>query len=324
MSFWGFLYASLGFTSLYIGLDQGERLGWSNSPLIVSFLVVGVFFLTIALINRIRRPNKLLNLKFLRSKNFILLGLVLIFFRFLLLEPTLLIPSYLQGLHDYKAEQIASVLAWIALPVMIFAPCAGLLLYRMDSRLVCALGFAVVGVTSFFNSKLVPGWTGENFVIPQIFTAAGLCLALAGLIATILRSALAAGALKVPLNILTLSCWMQTCRLFGAELGKSAMTHFLKLRGDFHFSTIAGRIDSGWLSEERVKVLAENQIGGSSNLDEALTRAAVHLSVSLKHQVSLLSLADGFSFVAFVAALGLVAIGVLSWSPPLPTSNSKD
>lgn len=122
----------------------------------------------------------------------------------------------------------------------------------------------------------------------------------------------------------TVTCWMQTCRLFGAELGKSAMTHFLKLRGDFHFSTIAGRIDSGWLSEERVKVLAENQIGGSSNLDEALTRAAVHLSVSLKHQVSLLSLADGFSFVAFVAALGLVAIGVLSWSPPLPTSNSKD
>jgi len=324
MSFWGFLYASLGFTSLYIGLDQGERLDWLNSPLIAALFAVGIFFLTVAVVSRIRKPNKLLNLNFLRSRNFLVLGLVLIFFRFLLLEPTLLIPSYLQGLHAYKAEQIASVLAWIALPVLLFAPISGLLLYKMDSRLVCAIGFAIVGFTSFFNSKLVPGWTGENFVVPQIATAAGLCLALAGLIATILRSALAVGALKNPLNILTLSCWMQTCRLFGAELGKAGMTHFLKVRGDFHCATMAGHVDSGWLTEERIKALAETQMSGSANPNESVAKAAAHLGVLLKHQVTLLTLADGFLCIVFVAAFALVALGALSYSPPLTAPNEKD
>jgi DHA2 family multidrug resistance protein len=92
--FWGFLYASFAFTSIYIGLDQGERLDWLNSPWIAAYLAVGLFFLSATLFAHLRKPNPMINLGFLRSRNFLILGTVLVCFRFLLLEPTLLIPSY--------------------------------------------------------------------------------------------------------------------------------------------------------------------------------------------------------------------------------------
>jgi DHA2 family multidrug resistance protein len=41
----GFLYASLGFSLLYIALDQGQRLDWLNSGTVVGLIVSGVFLL---------------------------------------------------------------------------------------------------------------------------------------------------------------------------------------------------------------------------------------------------------------------------------------
>src|SRR4030095_1435428 len=220
-TFWVFLYASSALTLVYCVLDQGERLDWFNSGIVNAFLVAGTWLAVVAIFRRLRRPHPLLNLRFLATRNFLLLEVVLTCFRLLLLAPTLLLPKYLELLHGYRPDQTGHVLAWIAIPELIAAPIAGLLLYKADSRLICAIGFAIVGFTCFTSSKIDPGWTGETFVTTQVLNAIGLAFALTGLITTILRNALALGALQNPVNILTLACWFQTCRLFGAEIGKS-------------------------------------------------------------------------------------------------------
>ena len=72
-------------------------------------------------------------------------------FRFLLVAPTSLLPQYLSVLHGYRPDQTGHVLGWISLVELIAAPFAGLLLYKVDSRLLCAAGFALAGLNLLFE-----------------------------------------------------------------------------------------------------------------------------------------------------------------------------
>ena len=65
----GFFYASLGFSLLYIALDQGQRLDWWHSGTIVALTVSGSFLLLMTVVRRLRMPNPLINLKFLVQRN---------------------------------------------------------------------------------------------------------------------------------------------------------------------------------------------------------------------------------------------------------------
>ena len=67
----GFAYFSLGLSLLYGAMDQGERLDWLNSGVIVAMLTAGIFLLGAALVRRIFHPNPTLSLSFLNSRNII-------------------------------------------------------------------------------------------------------------------------------------------------------------------------------------------------------------------------------------------------------------
>jgi hypothetical protein len=179
-----------------------------------------------------------------------------------------------------------------------------------------------VGLSCYACSRIDPSWTGETFVFDQLITAVGLALALTGLIATIIRSAFKVGALSSPVNILTISCWFQTCRLFGAEIGKSIMSRFLKVQGDFHYSVVASHINDDWLTGDRLKALTVNSFGAGSGIDDAKVKAVLELGGSLKQQVGLLAFGDGFVLVALSAACCIIAIGLVRYSPPLVPAKS--
>ena len=105
-SFAGFLYASAGFAMLFAALDQGQRLDWWNSAIFNALFFGGAIFLLASLIRRLRMPNPLVDLPYLRQWNTLLLGVSLTFFRFCLLATIILIPQSL-SIHGFEANQIA-------------------------------------------------------------------------------------------------------------------------------------------------------------------------------------------------------------------------
>ncbi len=320
---WGFLLASAGLSLIYCGLDQGERLDWTHSGTICAFFAVGFFLTAAALIRHLTKPSPLLHLRFLTTPNLLLLGAILVLFRFLLLAPTLLLPQFLAVLHGYRPDQTGGVLGWIAIVELAAAPIAGLLLYRVDSRLLCAAGFALAGSTCFLNSSLDPSWTGETFVASQVLNAIGIAFALTGLITTILRNALALGVLQSPANLLTLACWFQTCRLFGGEFGKTVMQEFLTIKATLHYSVLSQHLDGGWLTEERLKLFASNLFSAGSGADDARDRALLEMGSVLKQQIVVLSISDGFVLIAISTAVCLTLLGFVTYAPPL-VSRAKE
>src|ERR1700686_3752433 len=83
-SFAGFLYASAGFAMLFAALDQGQRLDWWRSGLFNALFFCGLFFLSVSILRRLRNPNPLVDLPFLKQWNTVLLGIGLMLFRFCL------------------------------------------------------------------------------------------------------------------------------------------------------------------------------------------------------------------------------------------------
>src|SRR5215470_1950675 len=68
-SFVGFLYLSAGLALLFTALDQGERLDWWRSGTFTALFVSGIFLLLCALLRRMRMPNFLVDLPYLRQRN---------------------------------------------------------------------------------------------------------------------------------------------------------------------------------------------------------------------------------------------------------------
>src|SRR3984885_6002109 len=95
----GFAYFSASLALLYGALDQGERLYWLNSGVIVAMLAGGLFLFIVTCIRRIRQPNPTLNLSFLNSRNIIILSLSIFVFKFVHLSALILVPGFLGNIQ---------------------------------------------------------------------------------------------------------------------------------------------------------------------------------------------------------------------------------
>jgi hypothetical protein len=113
----GFLYASLGAAPLYTALDQGQRLDWFQSSLIIGLVAAGALLILAATVRHFLLPNPLVNYQFLMRRNTLLLAPVLISFRFIMLATVVSIPSFLGSVRGFLPLQEAPVLAWVGLQV---------------------------------------------------------------------------------------------------------------------------------------------------------------------------------------------------------------
>src|SRR5882672_7556522 len=160
-SFAGFLYASAGLALLFAALDQGQRLDWWRSGVFTALVASGTLFLSCAIVRRLRAPNPLVDVPYLRKWNTIALGLFA--FRFVLLATAFVIPQSL-SFRGLDATQFGPAVLWTAMPEMFLALLAAHLLNKgLDSRLLMALGFATIATVCLMNAQFTSAWAPENY-----------------------------------------------------------------------------------------------------------------------------------------------------------------
>jgi DHA2 family multidrug resistance protein len=311
VSWRGFLYASVGLSLLFGALDQGQRLDWFHSGVIVAMTVTGAFLLLAAAIRRWVSPNPFFNIPFVIKRNTLILGLVLFSFRFVLLTIAFLIPSYLGAIQNYRALETGRVMLWIILPQLVMGWISAQFMKRADGRLPLALGFTVVAVACLLDARLTSAWAGDNFWWSQLVLAAGLSFVFVGLIGNIVQQALESGALVSPLNALTFSAFFHGIRLFGGEIGTAVMQRVVSVRQQFHSNALGMHVNvGGWLTDERLGQLTAGLFSGSSGLEEAQGRALVALSGQVRQQAYTLAYADAFLVLvgACIAIIVMIAL----------------
>src|SRR5215510_1810759 len=170
----GLVYFSLGLSLLYGAMDQGERLDWLNSGVIVAMLCAGIFLLAAALVRRIFYPNPTLSLSFLNSRNIIVLGLSIFVFKFVHLATIVHVPGFLGNIQKYRALQTGHALAWVAVPMLAVVWLVAWIVIYTNSRLILTLGLTIVAVACWFCAHLDSSWAGSSFNIVELVLAAGL------------------------------------------------------------------------------------------------------------------------------------------------------
>ena len=313
----GFFHASLGFALLYTALDQGQRLNWLHSGTIVGLIVSGLFLVLMTVIRHFRMPNPLVNLKFLLSRNTLLLGLVLIVFRFVMLATVVVIPSYLGSVKGYLPLQIGPVLLWVGLPQCICGLLAMYLLRYIDARLILTFGFTLVAIACLLDARLSSAWSGANFGFSQAIMAVGLAFAFNAMVGAIILEVVNSGALKRPIDVLTFGGYFQTLRLFGGEAGAAFMGHFLSTREKFHSNILGLGVQIGEPSTyQRLLGLSAGVKSQSSGLSAATGRAGEILGLQIRQQAFTLAITDCFMLVAFSVVCVLIVIACMA---PVPT-----
>ncbi|HMD41041.1 MAG TPA: MFS transporter [Candidatus Acidoferrum sp.] len=315
-SFTGFLFASTGFAMLFAAVDQGERLDWWRSGLFTTLTLGGALFLLYSLVHRLRSPNPLVDLPYLRQWNTLLLGAGLVLFRFTLLGTIILIPQSL-AIHGFEADQIGPAIIWSAAPLIFLALLAGyFLLEKVDSRLIMATGFACMAFAAILNANLTSTWSAENYYRTELLMGVGQCFAFIGLVSTIILQGIFSGGLSKPQMILTFSAYFHVLRLFGGQLGAVFMGHFIAQREKLHSNLLGLHVQGGtWLTDLNLRQLAAGLSSKSAGIAAATGRAVGLLSGRVRLQAYTQTIIDGFHLLAWACVIALLLVAALRESP---------
>jgi MFS transporter, DHA2 family, multidrug resistance protein len=315
-SFAGFLYASAGFALILAACEQGERLDWWHSGVYIALFASGSFLLLCALVRRLRGPNPLVDMPYLRQWNTILLGTGLFFFRFFLVTTIILVPQAL-AIHGFEPDQIGPAVIWTAASFVPLALLAGfLLLSNVDPRLLLASGFAAMAVASLINAGMTSAWAAANFYRTEFLMGFGQSFAFIGLVAAIILQGLFSGGLVKPQRILTFSAFFHTVRIFGGTIGAVLMGRFIAEREKFHSNVLGLHVQHGsWITDENIRQMTAGFFAKSSGLVQAAGRAVDVTGGRLRLQAYTLSLIDGFYLVAWASVIALVLVALLRETP---------
>jgi MFS transporter, DHA2 family, multidrug resistance protein len=305
----GLTYAGVGFAMLYAGLDQGNRLDWKGSGLIVGLLVGGGILTVAFVVRELTTPRPFLNLRLLLRGNLLLLLLVLAGFRFIILSTSYIIPSYLQTVQNFRELQVGQVLLWIALPQLVIVFPLAALLRRVDGRPVLAFGTVLIGIACVMASNLTADWATDDFLPSQILQAIGQSFALTAVIVLVARSI-------VPAEALTIGCLLQLSRLFGGEIGTAFMQTFVRVREQVHSNLIGLHVaNSAGPTLDRLATYAGHLGAYVSDVGLAATQASKLLANAVAVQANVLAYQDGFAAAAVGAFACLALIALMRRGP---------
>jgi DHA2 family multidrug resistance protein len=306
----GIVYAMIGFGLLYAGLDQGNRLGWSNDGLVIGLLLSGSLVTLAFVFRELTAARPFLNLIRLLRGNLLPLLLLLAGFRFIILSTAYIIPTYLQTVQNFRELQVGSVLLWIALPQLIIVIPLAALLRRTNGRWVLALGSALIGIACWMGTGLTSEWATADFLPSQILQAIGQSFALTALLALIIRTINIADALAV-------GCLLQISRLFGGEIGTAFMQTFVRIREQIHSNLVGSHVDgTAGFTIDRLAAYRGFISAHTADLGTASAQAAKLLATTVAQQASVLSFIDGFMAAAGGAFLCLLLVAVMHRPPP--------
>jgi DHA2 family multidrug resistance protein len=303
----GFTYFSLGLALLYGALDQGERLYWLHSGVIVAMFAAGTFLVMAAWVRRMLQPNPVVKLDFLNRRNIIILGLSIFMFKFAHLSTVVIIPGFLGNVQRYRALQTGDALAWVAVPMFVVVWLVAALIIRTDARLILAVGLTAASAGCWICSHLDSSWAGTSFETVELLLAAGFACTYVGLVGSIVLEGLEAGALTSMSNAATFSGFMHFIRIFGGQIGVAVMTRFISVREQFHSNMLGLQVQAGsWLTEQRLRMLSGGLLPGSTGPDESHARAVALLSQQVRAQAYTLACSDAFVLIGWVAVAYLL------------------
>lgn len=161
--------------ALVIGLLQGERLDWFESPLICLLLGSGSLLLGLFLVNEWSHPLPFFRLQLLKRRN-LTFALITLAGVLVVLGASMGVPTeFLAEIRGYRPLQSVPMVLLVALPQLVALPLVAALcnIPRVDCRWVLACGLCLCAGACLSFSQLTADWVREDFYLPMLLLVVG-------------------------------------------------------------------------------------------------------------------------------------------------------
>jgi MFS transporter, DHA2 family, multidrug resistance protein len=166
---------ALGIAALQIVLDKGQESDWFSSHWITAMLIVAIVLLVAWIIWEWRHEHPIVELKLLKKRNFATAMFFMFVLGAVLYGTTVLIPQYLQLLMGYSAVSAGEALAGGGFLMMLMMPLSGILVSKMDQRVLMAFGFATTATALYYmTTHLSLGMDFRTAAMLRVYQVAGL------------------------------------------------------------------------------------------------------------------------------------------------------
>lgn len=247
----GLLLGLPAICSIVIGLSQGDRMGWFDSPLICWLLGGGLALLVLFMINEWSHPLPFFKLQMLRNRNLshalITLGGVLV-----VLSAVIIIPSgFLAQVQGYRPVQSGPVMLLVALPQLLALPLTAALcnIRAVDCRWVLACGLGMLALSCLGGSQITSQWIRDNFYLLQLLQIFGQPMAVIPLLM------LSTGGMT-PQDGPFASAWFNTVKGLAAVVASGVLEALGTLRRHFHSNMLVDNLGNSPLVDASAGDLA--------------------------------------------------------------------
>src|SRR6266516_741838 len=296
---------------MQIILDKGQREDWFSSNFIRMFFALMVFGLIAGIIWEFRQKEPVVDLRMLKDRNFAIATMAMFFLGFVLYASTVLIPQMLQQLLGYTAQLAGMALSPGGAVIMCMMPVVGMLVSRVDTRILITFG-CIVSASALF---VMAGWNlGLDFrhaVQARMLQGFGLAF------------------LFIPINVAAFAFVpkektnmgtgiINLARNIGASVGIATVTTMLDRRAQFHQSRLMGRVnDFSAAYHHTLNGMQVKLVAAGSTAAHASAQAHGMIYGTIQRQAAMLAFIDNFKMLG-VVFFAVIPIFVLMKKPRVP------
>ena len=297
----GFGLIALALGTLQIILDKGQDDDWFGAIWLRWFAVTCLVCFGGFIIRELTASRPLVDLRVLENRNFAVSAVMLALFGMMVYALITLQPLFLQSLLGYDAFKSGLSVA----PRGVGAFCAlffvGLMVSRIDARIIAAMGFAFSAIASYMLCRLTLQISMGSVLVPNILAGFG------------------SGLLFVPLTTLSVATLRQEqignasglqnlIRNIGGSIGLSLVSTFQQRLAQVHQFHLIGNLSP--LSQQYLhrSALAQSVFEQRFSPVDATDRARALIYNTLIQQSNYWSFMNVFFFVACLCVVSLFVI----------------
>jgi DHA2 family multidrug resistance protein len=313
----GMLLLGVGVAMLYAGLDQGNRVNWLESGMVMSLLAGGVVLLIGFFINESVVRDPWAHASVLFSRNVAIgVGIILVY-AVTSLSNALLVPNFLINVAQLRPEQISELLLPYCVVPLVLVTVAGIwLLRRFDARLLIAIGFAAFALAAWLGGGLTQAWRLNDFIPMVLLQAVGQGLTFFAALVFILSNA-------NPARATAFSAYIQVIRIDGTEIGSALMATWVRVREQLHSNLLGLHVGAGDSDTSQTLAQLSGSFTRSFSGEGAMARGIASLAARVQREANVLAYIDAFQVAFWAAIVGLLLVSLFGPAPPGPLSPKR-
>jgi len=299
---------SLGLGSMQIILDKGQRDDWFASNFIIGFFALMLVGIIAGIVWEWYQKEPVVDLRMLKDRNFAVATITMFFLGFVLYATTVLIPQLLQQLMGYTAQLAGMALTPGGAVIMLMMPVVGILVSKVDTRILIAFGCIVCSWSLFVMAGWDLGLDFRHAAEARMLQGLGLAF------------------LFIPINVAAFAYVpkektnmgtgiINLARNIGASVGIATVTTLLDRRSQFHMARLTERANE--LSAAYHNTLQGIQfrlVSAGSTAAHAASQAHAMVYGNIERQAVMLSFLDDFKMLG-LTFLAVIPILVLMRKP---------